>query len=112
MTSKGFTLRFTSMPSAARATRATIIQSTADELRRRGYEVETAGDEPPRLVCGLGTVEVDVEAEHLTTPEQSVAHILSKLADLDLIPPARKDEAYDAEDETIIRNRLESLGYL
>jgi hypothetical protein len=104
--SKGFTLRFTSAASPG------IIQMTADELKRRGYEVETVQDEMPRIVCGLGTVEVNVEDEHLTTPEQSVAYILSKLAELELIPSVRKDDVYEAEDEMIIRARLESLGYL
>jgi len=53
-----------------------------------------------------------VEAD-VVPPEKSVAHILSKLEDLGLIDrPAPKDDSYDPEDETVIRRRLESLGYL
>jgi len=53
-----------------------------------------------------------VKAE-VVPPEKSVAHILSKLEDLGLIDrPAPNDDSYDPEDETVIRRRLESLGYL
>lgn len=148
MVSRGFTLWFTRPPGAIVTT---IIQLTADQLKRRGYEVET-DDEIARLICkpetlaGTGhdiqaIVEVEirepndgarkdesssvVEADSaperlkitvesdLNSPEQSVAHLLSKLADMELLPRlTSQDDSYDAEAEAIIRSRLESLGYL
>ena len=117
MASKGFILRFTSLPNAI--TTATP-QMTADELKRRGYEVEIVDSDTERiaLVCrprGAGTagdVEPLVELE-VKESNDSVANVLSKLAELELIGPApAKDDVYDEEDEAIIRSRLESLGYL
>ncbi len=148
MSSRGFTLWFTRPPSALATT---IIQLTAAELKRRGYEVETDG-EIPALVCRPATlagggqeiqavVEVEirepndearedkssnlVEADSVpervkisvesdpNRPEQSVAHLLSKLADMELLPRlTSQDDSYDEEAEAIIRSRLESLGYL
>lgn len=47
------------------------------------------------------------------TPEQCVTHILSKLEDLEMLArPTPQNESYDAEDEEVIRRRLEGLGYL
>lgn len=47
------------------------------------------------------------------TAEESVAHILSELETLGLLAaPAPTDGGYDDEDEEIIRQRLEAMGYL
>jgi hypothetical protein len=64
-----------------------------------------------------------VEDEHLNLtkivlpqdaePEKCVADIFSKLEGLELIAgPVFKDSSYDEEDEVMIRNRLDALGYL
>jgi hypothetical protein len=111
MNSKGFILLFTKTADAMRM--------TADELKRRGYEVEIVDRDTQgvALVCRPSGSSTAMDAEPLVEIEinesNDIAQILSKLADLALIGrlPA-KDDVYDEEDEAIIRNRLESLGYL
>jgi hypothetical protein len=72
-----------------------------ESVARAGAEI--MGGPPPEA-----TLQADAN-----TPEQSVAHILSELEALNLIAaPAQPTEAYDADDEEIIRRRLESMGYL
>ena len=48
------------------------------------------------------------------TPEVSVAKIITRLEELNYIPPASagKGEAYSEEEEQILEDRLKALGYL
>ena len=49
---------------------------------------------------------------HEETLEESVAKVLNRLVELELIEASEEDEEYTKEDEEKIRERLESLGYL
>mgnify|MGYP003775078679 CR=1 FL=1 len=46
------------------------------------------------------------------TPGESVARILTKLEELGYIPPSEEDQAYSAEEEKVLEDRLRALGYL
>ncbi|MGB9301902.1 MAG: adenylyl-sulfate kinase [Anaerolineae bacterium] len=63
-------------------------------------------EEPPHaeVVVNTGT----------ESPEQSLAKILSKLEELNYVPPALagEDGSYTAEEEQILEDRLKALGYL
>jgi adenylyl-sulfate kinase len=58
----------------------------------------------PEVVVNTGT----------ESPEQSLAKILSKLEELNYVPPAPagEDGSYTAEEEQILEDRLKALGYL
>jgi len=97
----GFILRLTGLPNATRA----IANLTVDELKRRGCNVEILSDETQ----GEGLEEVEIGAPN----PADVTDILSKLEELQLIARSTpKDQSYDEDDEAVIRQRLEGLGYL
>lgn len=80
-------------------------QMAADGESRSAVDADDIDEQLP-------SPEIVVQAD-VATPEQCAAHILSKLEDLELIARLHpQNESYDAEDEEVIRRRLESLGYL
>ncbi len=46
------------------------------------------------------------------TPEESVGKIIAKLEELGYIPRVEEEEAYSAEEEEMVENRLRALGYM
>ena len=46
------------------------------------------------------------------TPEESVGKIIAKLDELGYIPRGEEEEAYSAEEEEMVENRLRALGYM
>ena len=88
----------------------TLVEVEVVRMSQSEAEIEPASPDSsgaaPRTTEGV----LQVDAASL---EQSVARILSRLEELAaLAAPASQAEAYDSEDEEIIRRRLESLGYL
>jgi len=87
------------------------IEIRGSSHRSRDDESGNAGDVDSvheQLISSKVVVEGDTDKL-----EQSVAHILSRLEDLELIARLTpKDSSYDEEDEQVIKSRLESLGYL
>ena len=128
-------LGFAGLPSA---TRTTIASLTAQELKQRGWNIETLEGEHLTALQSTapqtpeGNVEAFVEVElglpepeeadlNLTKivlrpdaePEQNAADLLSKLEGLGLVAGSSpQDSLYDEDDEAMLRSRLEALGYL
>lgn len=46
------------------------------------------------------------------TPEESAGKIIAKLEELGYIPRVEEEEAYSAEEEEMVENRLRALGYM
>jgi hypothetical protein len=88
----------------------TLVEVEVVSMSRSEAEIEPSSPDASGAVPRSAEGVLQVDAASLG---QSVARILSRVEELAaLAAPASQPEAYDSEDEEIIRRRLESLGYL
>jgi hypothetical protein len=96
--------------SDVRRTLGRVVQVEVLEMGRSVADIEPASADASGAAAHSSEGVLQLHAGSL---EQSVTRVLLRLEESAIfVPAASQPEAYDSEDEEIIRRRLESLGYL